>query len=442
MLGGRDLGASGAALNDHLHFVTAAACQGEVAPMYVGFGRSRISERISEFVDLPKYSQWADRITDRLNSSFSQKNPTLGRFARPIRAPLKSEASLLLLDLGEFGENFKAEPPANELVFGEDFMSAACEVAADGSFQVKLGENTVSGKVTYEKGRFRIKSPELNAQFKPKAIVRQSASSFLSQPRFAQIVTSDELIYADGRFFKPSRLHGRSSVIDPNMVVGLRGLATAGELPYREKGQTNFAGKVTWQKGSLFHYIDTNKELYSAARIRKDVLICDDVNSEICDFIAIDKKREVIVFMHAKTLHGPNLSAKELHEVVSQAKKNLGFLDPSATFPEARLQKKWAGKWSQTPCKLWRIRKGGRRTPKGAGSLVKLVSSMLRSTSVRKEVWLVLGCGFGQENFNKALAHDDIPDGKYNWLQLFYLIHSCSASAAAVNARLRIFTAP
>jgi hypothetical protein len=134
-----------------------------------------------------------------------------------------------------------------------------------------------------------------------------------------------------------------------------------------------------------------------------------------------------------------SLSAKNMHEVVAQAKKNLGFIDPAEQIDVSR-NKKWDDLWrwkEKSKIGLNRIRKTTIEYPDGK-SIISLIQDLLHSTSVQKEVWLVLGNAFSEEELKRIVLTDgEIP---YHWTQLLYLIHSCHASVSAMDARFRIIT--
>ena len=87
-----------------------------------------------------------------------------------------------------------------------------------------------------------------------------------------------------------------------------------------EKGDVT-AGQTTFQSGSLFQI--TEESLCGGA----PVVICDDLDEEWADIIAIDEATSPpqLSFFHCK--HKPlGLSASALHDIVTQALKNLGPL--------------------------------------------------------------------------------------------------------------------
>jgi hypothetical protein len=75
-------------------------------------------------------------------------------------------------------------------------------------------------------------------------------------------------------------------------------------------------------------------------------VVCDDMGTEWADFIAVSSSRHEVTFYHCKGGKA-DVGASGLHELVSQATKNLGYLTAS----EAELftrEEKWSGNWKKT----------------------------------------------------------------------------------------------
>jgi hypothetical protein len=80
------------------------------------------------------------------------------------------------------------------------------------------------------------------------------------------------------------------------------------------------------------------------ALTRPDLLVCTDMGTEVADFIATEPAKAV--FVHAKAGTGSRLSASALHDVASQATKNLMYMQPLVDDePKA---KNWTRPWSNS----------------------------------------------------------------------------------------------
>jgi hypothetical protein len=104
-----------------------------------------------------------------------------------------------------------------------------------------------------------------------------------------------------------------------------------------EKGEA--ADRVA--EDSLFGFVVDH------ASLNDQYLICDDMGAEWADFIGVSTAQHQITFYHCKGGR-VEVGASGLHEVVSQAAKNLGYLTASAAELDAR-RAKWEGSWKETP---------------------------------------------------------------------------------------------
>jgi superfamily II DNA or RNA helicase len=434
-LGGRSLGDSAAFLNDHLHFMSSLVFQADNQQRYLGLQNSTISDRTLDYIALDDFRVWLEAVEKNIRHNDVDKNKILQRYARPIRAPRSASAKHLLLDLGDFYDEYKLV--IGDYPYDEDFVATACDVSEAGDFTCSIMDKSVTGNIRYSKRRFIIKSDDLNKYFMSRHDKNRRPASFLSNPTVMRVVTDNGLIYSDGRFFNTNRLHGRNRVHDLDIIISVPGLEN---IVHDEKGQRPNFGDNTWQPGSLFNLIDTDRAIFTSCNMNPDIIICDDMGTEVADFIAVDSEQKKIALLHAKVFSDQgSLSAKSMHEVVAQAKKNLGFLDSAERITRSRWEKwdkKW--KWNKNSINgLPRIRCCPDEYPRGK-DIMQHIQNLLHSTSVQKEVWLVLGNAFTGNQLREVVLSDG--DIRYYWTQLLYLIHSCHASVTAMGAQLRILT--
>lgn len=435
-MGGRSLEFASAALNDHLHFVTSCICSQKTGRRYIGLSKARITDSQSQFMSLIQYHEWLEELTRVLTNPKEHKDTSLRRFAPAIRKPTSAKAKHLLLDLNEFTDVYRHTSVNGHEEDGEAFEATACEVADDGSFECWIRGESFKGNISYEHGRFVIRSDNLNDLWRREDGVQRSAVSFLASNTVLRVVTEAGQIYADGRFYSPARLRGKHRFTDLDIFVELPAL---GKIIKKEKGDTGIIERTTWQEGSIFRVIDSDDDIFNDGRLTPSILICDDSSGEhyeMADFVAIqtgDKKG--IALIHAKNGSGAgSLSVGNLHEVVSQAKKNLGVFDPSEDLPDT-LARKWNGVWKTGKKTLSRIRRPTTGALKGR-EIVNALSELRSHPATEKEVWLVLGNMFGKREITEVITSSGKVE--YHWIQMLYLLHSLHASVTAVGARLRV----
>ena len=440
-------------LSDHFHYVSRAGAlvgpEDDRVSRYVGLSRGHVSEDVSVRVPLDEYRAWCDSIADTLADASSTPPPLLARYARPVRAPAAAKARHLLIDVHEFLEEFDYRhrvPAADIADFPDRFQATASEVSASGVFECEISNAKVTGRVFYRplKKRFEIESEALDEMFYDRRAHRRlrrrrKPSSFISTRPIIRIVTEEGQLYADRRFYEPRLpLWGKDRIKNLGLIIDYPPLANVDDKE-KEKGKrgTVFHGLKTWPAGSIFHLIDHDRGLFRAAGWNDyDYLICDDMGTETADFVVVDRAQNRIALLHAKYGGGSLSSAREFQIVHAQATKNLEFFNPSGTFLPDRTER-WAGAWQGA---LRRIRLPRRR--RSADVLAAEIDTMLRSSDVTKEVWIVLGRGFSKSVFTDQLSVQEPKKPPYHAIQLAYLLQACNANTSSVGATLKVLTVP
>ena len=173
--------------------------------------------------------------------------------------------------------------------------------------------------------------------------------------------SSGYCIYAGHRFYKPRLPLGPAAGASDNpdllrLVEGVSELATIGT----EKGDDGSAATTGWAPGSLFSFIDSCGAGGTLEEdMNFDVLVCDDMGTEIADFIGVDTAGRRVVAIHGKAFKtAKQLSASALQEVSAQALKNLGFIQPYANGTPPNLNR-WRSAWRSRAGKVdSRVRRG------------------------------------------------------------------------------------
>jgi hypothetical protein len=206
-----------------------------------------------------------------------------------------------------------------------------------------------------------------------------------------------------------------------------------------EKGAPGSATADGWAEGSLFSLIDklgagTGME---APLLGINLLVCDDMGTEIADFIALDETNRRVIAIHAKAFSTAKpRSAGALHEISSQALKNLGYLQPYFVGEPKNLSR-WNNQWQGPQGRVTsRIRRGGPITGRAAWNKVR---AALLDPQTLREVWLVLGQGPSQSALD---AEKQKPQPAAEVVQMLYSLQSTWGAVSSVGARLRIFCSP
>jgi len=216
-----------------------------------------------------------------------------------------------------------------------------CQEVKDGKFSltVRVADKSFECPliIAYdrEKRRYRISSdsdvdPEdlkfvqLDQVFHTKSgLPHEGVLTFLNRTQsFRVLPQTDNVIYVHGEFYQPVIKIGKK--FDPeSFQVGKTLLTFPGLLRGKkrsfEKGQKCLPSGVGWEPGSLFDLIDklgdTDKEL-SLEMGDPEILVCDDMDNEMADFILADSKRRLVAFIHAKVVlsHCNHTGLRPSHE--------------------------------------------------------------------------------------------------------------------------------
>ncbi|HAW2831801.1 TPA: hypothetical protein JLR02_000387 [Escherichia coli] len=188
-----------------------------------------------------------------------------------------------------------------------------------------------------------------------------------------------------------------------------------------EKGSFR-KNSVQFSKNSMFNLVE---------KIHKndDYIFCDDLGNEWADHITFNKSDSCINFIHSK--HGLiSTSASNLHDVVGQAVKNLGYMNFSKADFIKKFDAKFVGKYNSTTgeTNISRTRKGN------LNGLDKYLSDLLKDFKLHRKC--ILSCSFVSKSEIKD-EFDKISRGeKVNGhiTQLLWILSSFSHAVKEVNA--------
>ncbi|WP_040915974.1 hypothetical protein, partial [Legionella tunisiensis] len=212
-------------------------------------------------------------------------------------------------------EKFNTEP--------DDYF---CCPINDDKFLIRLYKKDYTFTINYTKSqKFNLSCDDFDLDFQPKDnLSYSSASSFFNlNQSFSIIYTDMKYVYLHGNIYEPEIKLGKK--YDENqfdilsLLYGLNILNA--EHIKDEKGTKvdEVNGSKKWADGSLFRLISDLKIDNSICTNDINYFICDDLGTEIADFLLCTNKK--VIFLHAKYGKGSKISASKLHEVCSQAIK-------------------------------------------------------------------------------------------------------------------------
>src|SRR5262245_8687535 len=248
-----------------------------------------------------------------------------------------------------------------------------------------------------------------------------------------RIITDEGLFYAHGQFYK-SRLPLFARRVSHRIELRQIFLARE-ELDHvrTEKGEKVHPGGAGWEKGSIFEYIDrAGKDgLFASERFQPDILVCDDLGSELADFIAVQSDPPRVAMIHAKMgKDGQSLSASAFHDVCGQALNNLGVLTPQWNQCPKNLSI-WNQSWKHTD--IGEVKSRVRRPAQGmrAHQIWREIERVVRHPTATREVWVVMGAGLSRAAFESNQRKEHPPA---NVIQLIYLLQSTWSTVSSLGA--------
>ncbi len=291
-----------------------------------------------------------------------------------------------------------------------------------------------------DKGRYDFESPTLQAEgFVEVDGDRRELVSLINEEQALRVVPATRTaLYSHGHFFQPTlplRKRGAFQLLDVlHPVQELAEIAS-------EKGDAIVDDD--WQPTSVFGVIsslDPENARRAPTEIRKfldqpEMLLCTDLGTEVADFMATQGTR--LVFIHAKASRELRLySASALHDVASQAIKNLPYLQPLAEErPPINL---WARPWRLPGARAStrRLRVGNFNTATQMWNHIRQVAS---NPGGEREVWLVLGRSLSRDSLqHEAQRTPPSPEA----IQVFSLLQTTWGAVSQLGARLRVFCSP
>ena len=435
-------------MGDNTNFVSRAGGSApNVNRRYVGFTRSRVRDNDAPTVTLDGFSVWAESVAEELDAQ-SRTVPLFGRFASPADPPSDPAPRNILLDVEEFEDQFikgsttlRAENLCCD-VRERDPVKSAGKYTHEFDFSANGSISRVLIRYDTKRRRYILKSRDLN-RFVAKSNPRLTLPMRLNRKQAFRVVpVQSNTFYAYRQFYKVqlklSEKATNSFVLD--FLTPLKELDAIASEKGNQPGQ-----KTVWQKGSLFAFLDETLRDNAPSNPLGQFfpwVVCDDMGTEAADFLAADAKNERIVFVHAKAMSDdPGVSASKLHDVCSQAVKNLEFLRFGGSVMSGRARK-WASPWKAATKKDKRDDPGYevtpriRRGPTDSNEFNKGIQALLLKPNTKREVWLALGGILSKTRFESQLSKNK-PDGFA--LQTFFLLASTFSACKSVGVDLKVF---
>ncbi len=436
-------------LVDHAHFCSNAEGYTLIKDhgyvrRYVGFSRARVTDPTTIRCDYPTYIAWLDSLADTLHSGNSPHPEVFDRYARDAQPPEKPEAKNILLDLQDMEDDFVAVNSNTNGSKQPMKMDEHCLKVQRDSFTCNINDVKYKVDVSYDDKRkqYRLSCDEMAQDFvRIDPVVGEEQENIIQylnheQP-FRIVPKSPKVIYSHGHFYEPRLPLWGQALGRFDLLKVLRGSPELLDA-HSEKSPANKNGSG-WTQGSLFYLLDRlgKRGGLDPDQSGIDILVCDDMGTEIGDFIAASTTQRKVMFVHAKDFKGRQLSASAFQEVCGQATKNLAWIHPYSIDQPPKLDK-WDTPWDGGS-KLGRVKKRIRRGPGIANEAWEELRRLITDPTTTREVWITLCNGLSaQELENQCKSKTPPPE----LVQLLFLLQSTWAAISSVGAIFRVYCLP
>ncbi len=404
---------------------------------YVGFSRSRLRDGRANLITFEQYRDWVDAIDADLDDTDAISAAALARYADATLPPPDPTPRHLLVDV-DAADYVRSDTAGTQ---EELYLDGVATDVRDGRVALQVNNRTVPATVFWDAtaGRYRFESSVLkNLDFRDRESDRELTAVINSDQRLRVVPHTAGTVYVHGQFIAiPDPHTNRAGLRLLNVITGMDALADV----TCEKG---VPVNDRFDRNSVFAVID---KLAGTARQRReiremstyfgrlDTLVCTDMGTEPCDFIAMQPDR--IAFIHAKYGEGAIRSATVFHDVVAQAVKNLSFVLPGTQSSPPK------GNWDQP----WRSKEGRGGTVKrlrtpvvlSADEIWRRAREIVTDPAAQKEVWIVLGDGMSIASVRTQMEGRHPAD---EIIQIYALLQTAFSTVAQCGAQLRIFCSP
>ncbi len=330
-----DLNATPAQLTDAAYFCASVRATGKPEKKglpsrrhYVGFQRGRIAEQIrsterSEF-SLAEFVAWS-RALAKLIQTVTRTPPSFfGRYLSQVPPPPTVVPKYLVINLFEGDIELRDEDEVSIELVDSIIEVGSNSKLVDGALNYAFSlhycregettEKSIEAKLAYDPGaeRFRIRGEELNSQ----VLVTDSRGepeglcNYLNHndEEFTVALDGPDTYYTAQAFYEVDYTHAERQLTSLLKPVADLGTVTT------EKGKKSKVS-TSWDKNSIFGVVGDYKSsgFISDYFGKPELLLCDDMGTEVADFVCASFTSHKIAFIHAKHGKGRRVSASALH---------------------------------------------------------------------------------------------------------------------------------
>ncbi|UBH26105.1 hypothetical protein [Aeromonas enteropelogenes] len=206
---------------------------------------------------------------------------------------------------------------------------------------MKVKGATLSGKISYSKNLITIKNKLLDSiSVTENGSETYTVGGYLNKEKpFSAVFDSPNYSY-----------YSKSCFEDRHLINNIQSILNIFDDNYdfsgtlSEKEKPHATNLVRFPTNSLFRKVE---DQYCAAH---NIVICDDMNDEWADHIAIDSSSAIpsISFIHSKFTEKDTYGASAFHDVVAQALKNIGRTQAEKQLFKNKYDNEWHKNYEST----------------------------------------------------------------------------------------------
>lgn len=318
-------------------------------------------------------------------------------------------------------------------------IDGVCIEIHNNKYDLKIENEIIKCEVVIEQKKRGVKIRNILDKNKYKVRLEngdvQSLQEYIGTNRF-RLLFNTNLFYLNGHLYKPNINYFDIDLLE--MSLGKR-IKTIKELDnvkdekegmfkilHKEKNPEYIKKYESWDKNSVFgvliDYINNNNKF--------EYIVCDDLNTEIADFIAISEQK--IALIHCK-YSGSKLSGSAFQDAVGQALKNLSYLSANDVESNNGHISKHIDRWDAT----WNGSKIARIMPNNISGEVfwQKYKQILLNLNKELEVWIfgnLMSYGSLKDNLKSRNPTEETK-------QIMWLLSSADEIISNVGATLKIF---
>lgn len=298
-----------------------------------------------------EYIKWCQKITKTINKR-SDGNKYFNRYSKIVSSPSTKPTSIIL----ELDKNIKVEKSSKSSFLESQYL----EVNTSDEFCIKIQTKLYKGKIE------DIGTNNISLNINSKIFIEDdkvgyiSLNRYINKNKFRLYYAKDDVVYYDGIYLKPNI---KTVFSDINEWSLWRNIISLGELKNcQDEKEGDQSTLINWPPESVFRVVIDNIKSFGS---NIDYLVCDDLDKEIADFIALSTNENKIYFIHCKQ-HKKQLSASDFQDVFGQAIKNMHYILETDWSNLSNIEKhinRWKGNWKHSS----KIKKRNEVTAKAIG---------------------------------------------------------------------------